>query len=54
MNKEEAIAKLIKCQHSDEIPEAHQRADEVLCDLLKELGYGDVVVEYHKVHKWFE
>ena len=31
----------------------HADADEVLCDLLKALGYGDVVAEYEKVEKWY-
>jgi hypothetical protein len=31
----------------------HIDADQVLCDLLVSLGYGDVVAEYNKVEKWF-
>ena len=35
-------------------PEAeHQKADGVLCKLLTDLGYGDVVREYGLVHKWY-
>ena len=32
---------------------AHPDADAVLCDLLKELGFEDVVELYEKVPKWY-
>lgn len=32
---------------------AHVNADDILCDLLKLLGYEDVVVEYNKIGKWY-
>lgn len=32
---------------------AHMKADKILCDLLVELGYEKVVVEYNKVGKWY-
>ena len=32
---------------------AHADADDVLCDLLKALGYNRVVEEYDKVKKWY-
>lgn len=32
---------------------AHISADRILCTLLEELGYEDVVAEYHKVSKWY-
>lgn len=53
MNKEEALAELAKCQQNDDTEMAHLYADDVLCTLLDELGYGDVVAEYQKVPKWF-
>jgi hypothetical protein len=31
----------------------HIKADEILCDLLKSLGYEDVVVEFNKIGKWY-
>lgn len=39
--------------HHDE-PRSHQEADEVLCDLLRALGYGEVVVAWREVPKWYE
>jgi len=53
MTKEEALVKLVECQENDDTEMAHSDADDVLCALLDELGYGDVVAEYHKVSKWF-
>ena len=53
MTEEEAMAMLIECQKSTYTETAHMDADDVLCALLDELGYGDVVAEYRKVGKWF-
>lgn len=53
MTKEEALTKLAECQKNDDTEIAHSDADDVLCALLDELGYGDVVAEYSKVDKWF-
>ena len=53
MTREEAMTKLAECQKNDDTEAAHAAADDVLCELLDELGYSDVVAEYHKVHKWF-
>ena len=32
---------------------AHIYADDILCKLLKELGYKELVEEYDKIHKWY-
>jgi len=53
MTKEDALAALAKCQENRDTEMAHSNADEVLCALLIELGYDDVVDEYDKVHKWY-
>ena len=53
MTKEDAIAKLIECQHNGDTEAAHSEADDLLCDFLATLGYADVVAEYTKVPKWF-
>ncbi len=31
----------------------HVEADNILCELLKELGYSDVVEEFEKIDKWY-
>lgn len=53
MNRTEAILILQQEQKNDDTECAHGNADQVLCDLLSELGYDDVVAEYSKVHKWY-
>jgi hypothetical protein len=51
--KEISLTKLIECQKSDDTEFAHEAADDVLCELLESLGYGDIVVEYRNVPRWF-
>jgi len=53
MTKEEALIQLAACRENKDTAVAHSNADDVLCALLKALGYGDVVAEYKKVHKWY-
>jgi hypothetical protein len=51
--KTQAIELLkIHANNSDQ-EEAHYDADMVLCKLLTELGYVDVVNEWHKIEKWY-
>lgn len=40
-------------QNNDDTEYAHSAADNILCKLLTELGYGDVVKEYSKIEKWY-
>jgi hypothetical protein len=57
MTREEAMAELVRLQQeakqSGDYEYPHREADVVLCQLLFTLGYGDVVTEYHRVHKWY-
>jgi hypothetical protein len=53
MTREEAIAKLKALHGSTDVEAAHGEADQVICDLLTALGYGDVVVAYDDVEKWY-
>ena len=32
---------------------AHSRADGILCELLRKLGYSEVVESFKKVKKWY-
>lgn len=41
---------LIECEDSEY---AHSRADELLCELLEDLGYGKIVELYSDVEKWY-
>lgn len=51
--RQQAIASLKEWQKMKDPEPAHAHADKVLCDLLIQLGYGDVVAEWHKVEKWY-
>lgn len=53
MTREKAIQILKQQQNNRDIEDAHGVADEVLLDLLRELGYQDVVEEYFKVEKHY-
>lgn len=53
MTREEAITKLRIEQDNGDIEAAHGNADDVLCSLLRSLGYDDVVDEWHQVGKWY-
>ncbi len=53
MTRDEAIAKLKALQGRGDTEAQHGDADEVLCDLLKTLGYADVVAEWEEVPKWY-
>jgi hypothetical protein len=47
-----AIEKLRDCA-SDDIEARHMRSDDILCELLRQLGYLEVVDEYEKLPKWY-
>ena len=32
---------------------AHGKADDLMCELLRELGYGDGVKIFESMHKWY-
>lgn len=53
MNRETAIELLRMEQKNRDTEMAHHNADGVLCDLLKALGYSDVIDEWAKVGKWY-
>ncbi len=53
MTSHEAIAQLQELQSNGDIENAHIIADKILCDLLKDLGYSDVVLEWKNVEKWY-
>lgn len=53
MTREDAIQQLKGLQVGGDIEAEHSRADEVLCELLTELGYADVVAKLAKVDKWY-
>ena len=52
MTRDEAIEKLHGLLNEDE-EVAHCAADEVLCELLEQEGFGDVVRAWRAVPKWY-
>lgn len=49
----EAVAELMFLQTSNDPESAHSQADDILCELLTELGHESVVEEYSKISKWY-
>ena len=37
----------------DDKEESHVRADGLLCELLIELGYSDIVADFERIGKWY-
>lgn len=54
MTRERAIKDLYQLQIYGYDTEAdHSTADRILCELLKALGYEDVVAAWDKIPKWY-
>tara|TARA_R110002126_G_scaffold251131_1_gene394137 strand:+ start:427 stop:615 length:189 start_codon:yes stop_codon:yes gene_type:complete len=51
--KESVIARLKIEQTSGDTEVAHCNADDLLCELLNEIGLQEVVDEYIKIGKWY-
>lgn len=52
MTREQALKELEDCATMDEEC-GHSWADQVLCELLRSLGYDDVVDAFEKLNKWY-
>jgi hypothetical protein len=52
LTADDAIELLDGC-HTGDMERDHGRADEILCDLLRSLGYEDVVKAYLNIEKWY-
>ena len=53
INTEEIITRLKELQQSDDIESAHFQADCIICNLLEDLGYKNIVKEYDAIMKWY-
>lgn len=51
--RQEIIEQLKEQQKNWDTEVAHGKADIIICSLLRQLGYGDVVDEWDKVDKWY-
>jgi hypothetical protein len=46
-------ALIVEEQNDGDTEETHYKADELMCDILEELGYGDGVALFNKLNKWY-
>ncbi len=54
MTRQEALARLIELQRSDDPEAAHAEADKIMLTLLREAGYARHCEEWHKIQpKWY-
>lgn len=53
MDNQKAIEKLKTVEELGDTERGHEAADAILCELLIELGYQDVVDEFNKLEKWY-
>lgn len=51
--EEEIITRLKELQQSNDIESAHIQADWIICNLLEDLGYKNIVKEYDAIMKWY-
>lgn len=49
----ESIHKMIEISSDDDEESAHVNADNLLCEVLRKLGFGELVNVYERVHKWY-
>lgn len=43
----------IRVRYGDDAEIAHSIMDGMMCDLLKDLGYGDAVAEFEEQDRWY-
>ena len=51
--QEKAKRELIELQGMVDTETAHILADDILCQLLDDLGFEEVTEQYHKIRKWY-
>jgi len=51
--EENAIRAMKECIDNGDTEVAHGNADDLLCNLLVELGYKKVIDVYNEVDKWY-
>ena len=49
----EALGQMKELVKNDDYEIAHSRADDVLCDLLRTMGFNELVDVYDQVGKWY-
>ncbi len=51
--KTEILEKLKELRYEMDTEAAHSDADELLCELLIELGHQDIVDAFNQIDKWY-
>ena len=51
--KNELEKEMEEVKNIKDIEERHRRADEILCELLENLGFENLVETYREVYKWY-
>ena len=47
------IAELKKLQNRNDVEANHAKADNIISEFLRELGYEDIAKEYELIPKWY-
>ena len=53
MDQSEFLQAMLMIDESGDVEMAHMEADDLLCELLIELGYGEGVKVFDNMHKWY-
>lgn len=53
MTPEQFAERMAVCMQTSDIETRHYEADQLLCTMLVELGYGEGVRTYQTADKWF-
>ena len=48
-----AMTEIKKGIHQKDLEMSHVESDELLCKILREVGYGDGIDIYEKLEKWY-
>jgi len=52
-SRELFLQKMLELQKDDDYEVTHIKADGLLCEMLIELGYKDIVDAYNGINKWY-
>lgn len=52
MTPEDFKLKMLEISRNGDIEDAHSKADDLMCELLKTLGYTDGVAIFDSMDKW--
>lgn len=53
MSPDEFLEKMKKCFDNESPEWGHINADNLMCDLLRKLGYGDGIDFFEKQERWY-